>query len=257
MPLVHHGHQERGGRHPGRRRRPRTRHQIVRQPHRHRGTHLRIQLVHPRQVLAYRQPQPVRHRRQIQPGEPPGQPRRRRRHRHHLGPRHPLADHQRPREHVPEPPSPRRHQRGDARDRPEGQDQLHDPHGPADQSVPEPDRPAVVPYDPQPAGELAERTPVGQRLHRDRHTHQEQQEARHRHGRLGGLVQRGGGHGQPDRDEHVSGDVHGQVQEDRQPAARQPRGPEPQDDSVPRHQIAHHSTSHVTCPAPTASSLPS
>ena len=65
---------------PVRHRSPRTRRQIRRQPLRHRPAHLRIQLPHPRQVLPDRQPQPVRHRRQIQPGEPPGQPRRRRRH---------------------------------------------------------------------------------------------------------------------------------------------------------------------------------
>src|SRR5690606_1904205 len=151
---------------------------------------------------AYRQPQPVGHRRQVEPLEPPGQPGRGRR--NVTGPRgrHPLPYDERPREDVPEPPPTRRDQRGDAGDHTQRHQDLDHPDQSPHQRVPEPDRPPVVPHHPQTARQLPQGLPVGQRLDQDRPAHQGQQKQGQGYRGLRGLVQRRRGRhhqdGQPD-----------------------------------------------------------
>lgn len=176
---------------PLRRRSPRTGREILGEPFRHSAADLRIQLLHPCQVLADGQPQPVGHRGQVKPREPPRQPGRRRRHEGRMADRNPLPHDESPREHVTEPPPPGRHQRGDARDDPERHQNLDHTDSAAHQRMPEPDRPTVVPHHPQPARQLPERAAVTERLHRDRPAHQHENETGDGHRELRRVVQGG------------------------------------------------------------------
>lgn len=68
------------------------------------------------------------------------------------------------------------HQGGDTAHDSERAQNLDQPHGPPYERVPEADRPAVVPHHTQTAGQLSERTPLAERLDRDRPAHQNQKE---------------------------------------------------------------------------------
>lgn len=220
---------------PLRRRSPRTGGQIGREPLRHRPADLRVQLPHPRQVLANGKPQAVRHGRQIKSGEPPRQPGWRRRHEGRMSDGNPFPHDEGPREHVTEPPPPSRHERGGARDDPERHQNLDHTDRTTHQRVPEPDRPSVVPHHPQPEGQLPERAAVTQRLHRDRAAHQQQNEARDRHRDPRRIVQGRRRGQQADGDDQIGGHRHGQIEQHRQRPARQFRGAQLQ-----RHRLARH-----------------
>ncbi len=126
---------------PPRSRSSRTGRHVRGEPLSHRPADLGVQLPHARQVLPHGQPEIVRHRGQVEPREPPGQPGRGRRQEPRRRSRHPLPHDQRPREDVTEPPSPRRHQRSDTGHDTERHQDLDHPDQTPHQRVPEPDRP--------------------------------------------------------------------------------------------------------------------
>ncbi len=165
-------------------------------------TCLRRQFPGPAEELAHRQRQGVLERGQVQGGGPAGELRRHH-HGHCRAGRDAFLEDDRSGEQVPEPLGPPGDQHADhSRDRQQRAGPLH--HGAeqgTDERVTEPDRPAVVPYDPQPHGRLADTASPPQGLRRRRVAdHDQHHDGQIERGRQRFVTRSDGGEGGPGDD---------------------------------------------------------